>query len=65
MNGIRGHIGCGRVTDNIWCSVSVVDLLPVAELNAGVRYADMLSICDRGGTEPILELSGVQSSYRL
>jgi hypothetical protein len=53
--------GCGSVTVNIWCSESVVNLLPVVELNAGVGYADMLSDCDREGTEPILELSGVQS----
>lgn len=62
MSGERGDNGGERVIGN---SESVIDLLPVAELNAGVRYADMLPNRDREGVGLIFRLDGVQSSYRL
>jgi len=37
MNGVRGDNVGERVTDKIWYSESVIEPMPVAELNAGVR----------------------------
>lgn len=65
MNGVRGDNGGERSTGNIWYSESVIDLLPIVESNAGVRYVVMLSNSNREDTGLIPRFEGVQSSYRL